>query len=80
MRVLLLLSHERTCSTGKLVGSSQGINQRYWLSDDSISWGRNPCVCPGKIAIDGSLRGIARKYVACGWAVMQMEQGRDLES
>ena len=32
-------------------------NQRYWLSDDPISWVRNPSLHLGNIAIDGSLVG-----------------------
>ena len=56
-----------------------GLDQRHWLSDDSISWRRSSRRLSGSIAIDGSLRGVAGKYAACDWAVVQMDHDGGLK-
>ena len=70
----------RACMVGREVGWEQArLNERCWLSDDSMSWKRNPRVYSEQIAIDVSFRGIAVKYAACGWAVVQMDHDGGLE-
>ena len=38
-----------------------------------MRWDRNYTSDSGRIAIDGSLRGIVNRYAARGWAVVQMD-------
>ena len=53
-----------------------GLNQRCWLSDDSIGWSRNSRFF---IAIDGTFRVVAGRYAACGVTVVQMDHIEGLE-
>ena len=46
--------------------------QKRWLSEDAISWSRNPRTFEGT-AIDGSSSAISGKFAARGWAVVQMD-------
>ena len=43
-----------------------------WMSEDSVRFDRNTRSYSGKVAIGMSLREIANRYAACGWAVVNM--------
>ena len=51
----------------------------YWKSEDSTRWDRKPKGFQGDTSIDGSSRGNAGKFAACGWAMAQMDLDRGSE-
>ena len=54
------------------------FSMRKWESEKHKSWGMPAEGFKGHVATDGSLLGIAGKWRACGWAVVQLDHDEDM--
>ena len=54
-------------------------NESYWKSEDSTRWDVKPKGFQVDMSIDGSSRGNAGKFAACGWVIAQMDLDRESE-
>ena len=64
---------EKDCGLSRAVSNKRGRLIATKTTRFRRGWNRLPFWKRGNIAVDYSPRGVAGKYAACGWAVVQLD-------
>ena len=46
---------------------------KWWFSEESEQWNPIHFQCRANVPVNGSRRGVAGTYAACGWAAVQLD-------